>query len=95
MNDFSPFRILNLKKSGAERKTIFLNPIDQECLYITRQPVVRQPVVAAKKKDMVDLLPYISPVYHAYFKNLPQVSSTRSATELTELAEDEIIFDGD
>ena len=90
LNDFSPFRILNLEKSsGAGRKTISLNRIDQDCLYITRRPVS-----AAKKKDMVDLLPYIPPVYHAYFKNLPQVSSTRSATELTELAEDEIIFDG-
>ena len=88
MNDLSPFRVLNLEKSsGAERKTISLNRIDQDCLYITRRPVS-----AVKKKDMVD---YIPPVYHAYFKNLPQVSFTRSATELTELAEDEIIFDGD
>lgn len=91
LNDFSPFRIIDVDKtSGAKQKIKSLNCVQQDCLYTSRRPVTN-----AKKKDMADLLPYIPPVHHGYFKNLPQVSCTRSATQPTELAEDEIIFNDD
>ena len=35
-------------------------------------------ISADKKKDMVDLLPYISPNHHQFFKNLPVEMTTRS-----------------
>lgn len=36
-----------------------------------------RPITAAKKKDMMDLMPYIPSVYHNIYKNLSVIKGTR------------------
>lgn len=59
-----PFSSLNLKPAKTGRP-LALNRVDMEMLY--QQP---RKITKEKKKDMLDLLPYIPPVHHPFFQNL-------------------------
>ena len=88
LSDLLPFRQINLQKpSLGGRNLVSLKNVKQELLYPNRRPIT-----LAKKKDMNDLLPYIPPVHHHFFRNLPLTSSTRSAPQEATLADDEIIY---
>ena len=90
LNDVLPFRKVNLtKERNVGRPFSSLLNIQQESLYNDRR------LVTLEKKNVQDLLPYIPPVSHKFFKNLPQATFTRkaSATQPIELADDEIIYD--
>lgn len=69
-NDMN-FYSVNLQK-GLGRPLNSLADIEQGKLYTTRRQVSEQ-----KKKDMIDLLHFISPSRHAFFKNLPIIGNTR------------------
>lgn len=88
LNDWLPFRTINIQKVDVSGKKLSsLKNVQQKCLYATRRPVTQD-----KKKHMMDLLPYIPPVHHTYFKNLPVQTCTRTADQQPEVAEDEIIY---
>ena len=61
-----PFGIINIKKkNGNGRPLESLANVPQDILYPTSRPITM-----AKKKDMMDLLKYIPPVHHQYYKDL-------------------------
>lgn len=75
LNEMSVFREIDLKKTKTKGSPVLcLTSVTQHCLYPTRRPMTD-----AKKKDMLSLLPYIPPVFHEYFRNLPGVVATRSS----------------
>lgn len=63
-NQDSEFSAINIKKSGAGRP-LGLKNIDQPLLYPIGRTVTRE-----KRKDMMDLLKFIPPIKHNYYKNL-------------------------
>ncbi|CAG5013826.1 unnamed protein product [Parnassius apollo] len=86
--DMPSFKVdLSKKQQG---RPAYLYNIQQGPLYPSRRPVT-----IAKKKDMLDHLPYIPPIYHQFYKNLtvdiPTRSSTRNADERS--SDDEITYD--
>ncbi|CAG4956555.1 unnamed protein product [Parnassius apollo] len=89
LNADMPFYKVDLSKKQQGRPAYLCN-IQQGPLYPSRRPVT-----IAKKKDMLDLLPYIPPIYHQFYKNLtvdiPTRSSTRNADERS--SDDEITYD--
>lgn len=89
LSDLLPFRQINLQKPNqVGRNILSLSSVKQELLYPHRRPIS-----LAKKKDMEDLLPYIPPIHHQFFKNLPVICSTRGAPTHSALADDEIIYE--
>lgn len=64
--DFKTFSI----KPARKGKPAFITNIGMPKLYTQLRPVTE-----AKKKDMMDLLPYIPPLYHQYFLNLKVVAN--------------------
>lgn len=61
-----PFEVINIqKKSENGRPLASLANVKQDLLYPTSRPISM-----AKKKDMIDLLKYIPPIHHQYFKEL-------------------------
>lgn len=63
-NQDSEFSAINIKKSGAGRP-LSLKNIDQLLLHSIGRTVTRE-----KRKNMMDLLKFIPPVKHNYYKNL-------------------------
>lgn len=70
LNEDFPFSALCLK-SAKPGRPISLGLIDLENLYPAPRPVAKE-----KKRDMLDLLPYIPPINHAYFQGLITVETT-------------------
>lgn len=64
-----PFSSINLKSNKRGRPSN-LRCIGQENLYKAPRPVTQ-----VKKKDMIDLLPYIPPIHHNYFQNLSIINA--------------------
>lgn len=65
-SDDIPFSVVNFeKKQNVGRPVLNLSNIVQEKLYPSGKPITM-----AKKRDMMDLLQYIPPVHHTYYKNL-------------------------
>lgn len=89
LNADTPFYKVDLCKKKRGRQAHLYN-IRQDFLYPSRRPVTK-----AKKNDMIDLLPYIPPIYHNYYKNLPLDIPTRSSARNADerLSDDEIIYD--
>lgn len=67
------FYKVNLSKKRTGKPLQNLLNINQDKLYPSRRIVTE-----AKKKDMMDLLPFIPPVYHQFYRNLPLQGVTRS-----------------
>lgn len=65
LQDMVPFDALNIKPTGRNGRPIVLKNVPYEKLYPTKKPVGE-----LKKKDMIDLLPFIPPVHHTFFLNL-------------------------
>lgn len=59
------FDVLNTKPTGRKGRPTALKNVSQVKLY----PRTR-PVGALKKQDMLDLLPFIPPVHHHFFRSL-------------------------
>lgn len=72
------FENINIRKKG---KVMLLNSVSQSLLYPETRAITKE-----KKKDMIDLLKYIPPVYHTFYKNLKTVSSQK------DYSEEDIIF---
>lgn len=51
------------------------------------------PISKEKKKDLMELLPYISPVYHDFYKNLESTSKKKNVYPDTIVEEQEDIFE--
>ncbi|GBM50785.1 hypothetical protein AVEN_137107-1 [Araneus ventricosus] len=64
LNEDSEFNAINIRKCVAGRP-LCLKTVDQPLLYPTDRTVTRE-----KRKDMMDLLKFISPIKHDYYKNL-------------------------
>lgn len=62
------------KKQVLGRPLVNFWSLAQDCLYPHRRPVSDK-----KKDDMISLLPFIPPIHHPYYRNLPISLSTRSA----------------
>lgn len=65
LNEYIAFSQINIRPSKQKGRPTLLKNIQLECLYTAPRPVT-----PAKKRDMCDLLPYIPPVHHGYFRNL-------------------------
>lgn len=65
LQDMVQFDVLNIKPTGRKGRPISLKNVPYEKLYPSKRPVGE-----LKKKDMIDLLPFIPPVHHPFFKNL-------------------------
>lgn len=94
-NSLIDFETVNLDKNKSKRGPNLRNfsNVQQHILYPRRRVVTE-----AKKKDMLDLLSFIPPTHHQYFKNLPTETSTRSSTNIVTQSEsdsknDEMIFE--
>ncbi|CAG9773484.1 unnamed protein product [Ceutorhynchus assimilis] len=90
LNEMIDFNEVSLAKAGKGKQPVSL-PENQDVLYPQRRIVTQQ-----KKRDMLDLLPFIPPIRHAYFKNLPTEIRTRQAQTArheTSSDEDEWVFD--
>lgn len=76
LQDDFPFYEIDIKKPTSKGRPPNLYNIIQDPLYSQRRPVK-----AVKKKHMFDLLPYIPPTYHPYFRSLPSLNDrTRAST---------------
>jgi hypothetical protein len=64
LNEDLDFETLLLNPCGRGRRLSF-GSIPQPRLYVGQRPVT-----ALKKRDMMDLLPYIPPVHHGFFERL-------------------------
>lgn len=80
------FYSVDLRKQKAGRP-VNLNNIHQDPLYRSRRPVK-----IAKKKDMLDLLPYIPPIYHQFYQNLPIDIPNDARTTIAENSDDEFLY---
>lgn len=61
-----PFGVLNIQKKRENgRPLASLTNVEQDLLYPTTRPITM-----AKKKDMIDLLKYIPPIHHQFYKDL-------------------------
>lgn len=80
-----PFACLNLKPKKGGRPPLF-SKISTTDLYSGIRTVT-----AAKKKDMLDLLPYIPPIHHEFFMNLSTTSDQEGndATPLADIDDDQ------
>lgn len=83
------YKVDLLKKTGGRPLNNLIH-IHQDQLYSSKRVVT-----AAKKKDMMDLLPYIPPIHHPYYRNLPLEIATRSSTQNDEdrSSNDEMDYD--
>lgn len=92
LNPETEFHIVDLsKKKSVGRSSRGLTNVVQQPLYHTRRTVT-----AAKKKDMMDLLPYIPPVHHNFYKNFPTETITRGSAQQNledRSSDDEMIYD--
>lgn len=89
LNPDTPFFKVDLSKKRQGRQA-FLYNIKQDPLYSSKIPVKN-----AKKKDMLDLLPYIPPIFYQFYKSLPVDVTTRSSTHNADerSSDDEIMYD--
>lgn len=84
-NSLIGFQSVNLEKKSPGRPLANLQNIKKSALY-----PIRRDVTEAKNKDMLDLLPYIPPVVHGFYKHFPCVSQpTRLSCASTPDCEDE------
>lgn len=90
LNVDTPFYEVDIGKKKQGRPIKNLHHIQQDPLYPTRRAIT-----SAKKKDMLDLLPYIPPVFHGYYRNIPVDVPTRLGTSNVRdrSSDDEIIYD--
>lgn len=89
LQDDFPFDEINIaKRSGKGRRPNLCN-IVQEKLYPSRRPVKDQ-----KRKHMFDLLPYIPPHYHTFYKHLP-VMNTKTRASTSKVAQHDTNTDSD
>lgn len=65
LNDDMCFYTIDITPAKRGRRVAHLGKIPLEPLYSGQRPVT-----SAKKQDMLDLLPYIPPINHAFFTNL-------------------------
>lgn len=65
LQEFVHFQVLNIMPTGRKGRPVELQNVPLEKLYANKRPVG-----AKKKQDMIDLLPFIPPVYHAHFNDL-------------------------
>lgn len=65
LNKDMPFSAINITPSKKKGRLRLLKNIEQGLLYDQSRPVT-----IAKKRDMNDLLPFIPPINHEYFRNL-------------------------
>lgn len=79
-----PFSELNFKPAPKRGKPVNLANIPQEKLYIVLRPVTKE-----KKKDMQDLLRFIPPIHHPYFRSL---LTSDDATDIGPLDAEEINY---
>lgn len=63
LDDNSEFKVLDL--SPIRRRPRIYENIDLLPLYTTIRPITEE-----KRKDMMDLLPYIPPIFHKHFISL-------------------------
>lgn len=82
LNEDLAFYEVNLSKSSRGRPIQSLN-IPQEPLYPQRRIVTD-----SKKQHMMDLLPYIPPIFHTFYKKLPIENKTRSGSKMNKPHED-------
>lgn len=80
LNENDPFKILNIKRRGVSYTTEFSL---KQC-YLDVLPISQK-----KKKDLVDMLPLISPGFHDFYKNLRVEGETTRITEIDEDLEEE------
>lgn len=92
LNDFVGFSQMNLNSTNNKRKNYNLNNIKQEELYPNRRLIT-----ASKKKDMMELLAFIPPINHAFYKNLLTehiaTRNSKNAIEDNRESDDEIIYE--
>ncbi|KAJ8891370.1 hypothetical protein PR048_010886 [Dryococelus australis] len=86
LNHDVEFDEINLAKAGKGRAALSL-PKHEELLFTQLRAETE-----AKKRDMLDLLPSIPPVYHPFFKHLPTVLNIRQS-HLARDAGGEISYD--
>lgn len=79
-----PFSTLDFKPSAKKGRPVNVCKIVQGRLYRGLRPVTKE-----KKRDMMDLLPYIPPVHHNYFHSLVTSEDAADVGPLMELDEDD------
>lgn len=65
LQDMVEFDVLNIKQTGRKGRPLALKNVPYIRLYPTKRPVG-----GLKKQDMIDLLPFIPSVHHAFFFSL-------------------------
>lgn len=83
LNEDFPFSALCLK-SAKPGRPVSLGRIAMENLYHGPRPVTKE-----KKRDMLDLLPYIPPINHAYFQGLTTAEATVDDAGLLDVVDTE------
>lgn len=79
------FEKVSIKKKYVNGRPLqSLANVQQDLLYSTSRPIS-----TAKKKDMMDLLKFIPPIHHNYYKNL---KTDRAITEEVESDDDCITY---
>lgn len=82
LKESEPFRVLNVQKRGV-------NSISRDNLKKCYNVPLN--ISAAKKKDLVDLLPFIDPSFHAFYKNLSTSSNDQMDVYPDTESEDETV----
>lgn len=72
LNSMIEFASVNLAKRWQCHPLINLGNVQQKLFYPSRHVVTE-----AKKQDMLDLFPYIPPVYHSCYEHIPSLSPIR------------------
>lgn len=88
LNEDLPFTNTSLKKTtGRPQTTVQLTPLYEGPINIK----------TPKFKDLMELLPFISPVHHPFYRGLPHVlaGATQPPQDNTNDGEDEEDFDDD
>lgn len=87
LNEDIAFETVDLSKSIRGRKISSLT-IQQDQLYPSRRNVTE-----SKKQHMKDLLPFIPPIYHNFYKNLPVEGNTRQSQANKPIGDEEELTD--
>lgn len=83
LNEDIAFETVDLNKTARGRKITSL-AIQQDQLYPSRRNVTE-----SKKQHMKDLLRFIPPIYHSFYKNLPVEVNTRQSEGNKSLTDEE------
>lgn len=85
LNEEIPFSVINIEKNGKVGKPTNFSKIQNPKLYNEIRAVTQD-----KKKDMLDLLKFIPPTYHQYYRSLTVNTNTRASSKINNNEDDDI-----